>query len=228
MTSTSRPAETQPDRNLTTAAHASIADIPRGADGNALTGKGQRTLKRVMDAGRRVLEERGYYEATVVEITERSEIALGTFYRYFDNKEALFLRLLEDLLAELNESSSLDWEHHDVLVNLRHTSRNYLTIYYRNRHLVAALLQMAGAVEECARLWWELRTDVYARMERYIRTTPLATITSPKLTASALGGMTEQLAYHWFVEAERHGKRMPSIEDAAETVAVLWYRAVYQ
>ena len=34
--------------------------------------------------------EQGYHEASIVKITERAGVGLGTFYLYFDSKQAIF------------------------------------------------------------------------------------------------------------------------------------------
>jgi AcrR family transcriptional regulator len=203
-------------------AAAAVVDI------SGLTPKGQRTQRRLVEAGRTVLERRGYAEATIVEITEEAELALGSFYRYFDNKERLFLDLLEVLVEELYDSVGGSWGGEDVRENLRESSRRYLRAYYSNRKLIGALLAMAGAVPECASLWWDLRTRTYDRMEAYLRASPVADEIDTKLIATALGSMVEQFAFHWFVEAERNGKRIPSVERAAETVSFIWYRTIYE
>jgi AcrR family transcriptional regulator len=203
-------------------------DAPRALAGTLLTPKGQQTQARISQAGREVLEDRGYFEATVVEITERSGIALGTYYRYFENKEVLFLHLLEALLADLNRSTQADWDGGDIQDNIRKLTLGYLAAYYENRRLIAGLLEMAAAVPVCAARWWELRTQVYERMERYIAGSPLAEVADPTLSAVALGGMTEQLAYYWFVEGVKHDHELPSIDAVADNVATLWFRSVYQ
>ncbi|MDE1674875.1 TetR/AcrR family transcriptional regulator [Nocardia gipuzkoensis] len=203
-------------------------DAPRALAGTPLTRKGQQTYAKICQAGRELLEEHGYFEATVLEITERTGIALGTYYRYFENKDALFLRLLELLLDDLNKSTDVHWDSGDMHENLRRVTRGYLTAYFENRRLIAGLLQMAAAVPACAARWWELRSRVYGRMQRYIAGTQLVEVADPKLSAVALGSMTEQFAYHWFVEGAKHDGDMPTIDAAADTIALLWFRAVYQ
>lgn len=193
-----------------------------------LTPKGRRTRQRLIEGGRAVLEERGYFDATVGEIASRSDIALGSFYRYFDNKDRLFLLLLEELVEKLYASTSGSWRSDDTQAALKETTRRYLESYYEERRLIAALLQMAGAVPECAALWWELRTRTHARMENYLS----AVVPQPEgraaMLASALGSMVEEFAHHWFVEAERLGRETPPLDEAADVLASIWYGAVYR
>jgi AcrR family transcriptional regulator len=200
----------------------------RAAATAALTPKGRRTRERLLKGGRVVLEERGYFDATVGEIASRSDIALGSFYRYFENKDDLFMVLLEELVETLYNSTTGSWQAGDTATALRESTRRYLETYYAERRLIAALLQMAAAVPNCAALWRELRTRTYSRMEKYLRLAlPDPPGRSP-LVASALGTMVEHCAYHWFVEGDRLGDPGPDIDEAAEALAWIWYRAVYQ
>jgi AcrR family transcriptional regulator len=201
---------------------------PKRLREEAPTAKGRNTEARIREAGRTVIEERGYFDASVTEITERSDVALGTFYRYFENKDVLFLQLLETLVTDLYDSVSGSWGKEDEMKNLRDSSLRYLTAYYANRKLIAAMIQMSGAVPACAALWWALRKRTYDQMKRYLATSKIARELDPELTATALGSMVEQFAYYWYVEAERNGKPMPRLEEAADVLSRVWYRAVYE
>ena len=61
------------------------------------TARGERTLRRILDAARLEFGERGFAYSSVSSITQRAEVALGTFYTYFDSKEALFAALVRDM-----------------------------------------------------------------------------------------------------------------------------------
>ena len=54
------------------------------------TPRGERTMRKILDAARAEFGERGFAETSIVGITQRAGVALGTFYTYFDSKEALF------------------------------------------------------------------------------------------------------------------------------------------
>jgi len=210
-----------------TGAHAAFRAIKRKQK-EVPTSKGRNTKARILEAGRSALEQRGYFDTSVGEITQRSDVALGTFYRYFENKDMLCLQLLETLVTELYESVGGSWDHEDTMENLRASSLRYLSAYYANRKLIAAMLQMAGAVPACAALWWALRKRTYDRMKRYLESSKIARQIDPDLTATALGSMVEQFAYYWYVEAERNGKAVPKLEQAADVLSRIWYRAVYE
>ena len=54
-----------------------------------------------MAAAKGVFAEAGYHGASIHAIIERAQIARGTFYLYFESKEAVFGALLDEAMAEL-------------------------------------------------------------------------------------------------------------------------------
>jgi len=68
------------------------------------TARGERTLRKILDGARAEFGERGFSESSIVGITQRAGVALGTFYTYFDSKEALFQALVRDMSAQVAET----------------------------------------------------------------------------------------------------------------------------
>jgi len=67
------------------------------------TPRGERTLRKILDAAREEFGQRGFSESSIVGITQRAGVALGTFYTYFDSKEALFQALVRDMSAQVRD-----------------------------------------------------------------------------------------------------------------------------
>jgi AcrR family transcriptional regulator len=196
---------------------------PSSTESVPLTPKGQRTRARILASSRRVLERKGYFAASVTDVTSDSGLALGTFYRYFTNKESAFMVLLEELVEELYDATGGSWNDEDRLGSLVEATRRYLTAYNANRLLIAALLQMAAASQECAAAWSELRERTHRRMAAYVPETGVDD--HGALAISALATMVEHSAHQWFVEAG--AGHAPDVEEAAQTLGRIWYRALY-
>jgi len=49
----------------------------------------------ILEAGRAVFSQTGYEAASVRDVVRRTDLASGTFYNYFPDKEAVFLALVE-------------------------------------------------------------------------------------------------------------------------------------
>jgi AcrR family transcriptional regulator len=73
---------------------ATAAKVPR-------TERGRRTMRALLDAAAIEFGTRGFHDSSVVSITARARVALGSFYTYFDSKEALFRALVSDMSAQV-------------------------------------------------------------------------------------------------------------------------------
>lgn len=76
------------------------------ATGRPLTKRGEATRRRILEAAEEVFAELGYHEASIVKLTERAGVALGTFYLYFDSKKTVFEALVLDLNSRVRQSMS--------------------------------------------------------------------------------------------------------------------------
>lgn len=70
------------------------------AQGRELRARGQRTMRRLLDAGIDVFARRGYHSARVDDIVKAAKTSHGTFYLYFANKEDLFHALVADVAEQ--------------------------------------------------------------------------------------------------------------------------------
>jgi AcrR family transcriptional regulator len=71
------------------------------SDGRVERARAQREERQVqiLSAALHVFAEKGYHGSSISDIVEAAGVARGTFYLYFDSKNAVFLALLEQLLA---------------------------------------------------------------------------------------------------------------------------------
>ena len=69
------------------------------------TERGRRTLRKLLDASAIEFGEKGFHEASVSSITRRAGVALGSFYTYFDSKDALFRALVADMSDNVMSSA---------------------------------------------------------------------------------------------------------------------------
>lgn len=64
-----------------------------------------RTNRRFLEVALQLFSKKGIYWATVEDITELADQGKGTFYKYFDSKEAIIVALLEEGLGELSATT---------------------------------------------------------------------------------------------------------------------------
>lgn len=68
------------------------------------TDRGRKTLRLLLDAAAAEFGEKGFHESSVVSITQRAGVALGSFYTYFDSKDSLFRALVRDMSAQVRRN----------------------------------------------------------------------------------------------------------------------------
>jgi AcrR family transcriptional regulator len=71
------------------------------AQARELRARGLRTIRRLLAAGRVVMDRKGYHAARVDDIVKEADTSHGTFYLYFASKEELFHALARETAVEL-------------------------------------------------------------------------------------------------------------------------------
>lgn len=70
------------------------------------TARGRATQRKLLDAAAIEFGEKGFHEASISSITQRAGTALGSFYTYFESKEALFRALVRDMSAQVGGAAA--------------------------------------------------------------------------------------------------------------------------
>ena len=104
------------------------------------TERGRKTQRAVLDAAAAEFGEKGFHDSSIVSITARAGVALGTFYTYFDSKDALFRALVSDISDQVRAS---------VKDQLTHPAVGTLE---RERDAFVAFLAFARAHKELYRI----------------------------------------------------------------------------
>ena len=67
------------------------------------TARGRRTLRAILDAAAVEFGEKGFHDGSISGITRRAGVALGSFYTYFDSKDAVFRALVRDMSDQVRD-----------------------------------------------------------------------------------------------------------------------------
>jgi AcrR family transcriptional regulator len=75
----------------------------QATDGRSTRAQAMRQARReeILEAAVRLFRRRGYHGTSVSDVIQASGISRGTFYLYFDGKEALFLDLIERFIQRI-------------------------------------------------------------------------------------------------------------------------------
>ena len=78
-------------------------DAAEPTDKAPRTERGRRTRRALLDAAAGEFGEHGFHAASISAITRRAGMALGSFYTYFDSKDAIFRALVSDMSEQVRD-----------------------------------------------------------------------------------------------------------------------------
>lgn len=84
------------------------------------------TREELIEAARQIFRSKGYKETNVADVTRRAGIAVGSFYKFFESKEELFVEVYGKENAELKERlfAAVDPDEDPVTLATTLVSRN--------------------------------------------------------------------------------------------------------
>jgi AcrR family transcriptional regulator len=163
-----------------------------------LRARGQRTMRRLLDAGVQVFETRGYHAARVDDIVKLARTSHGTFYLYFSNKEDLFRALAEEVGDELQAlAASLPQlgPDGDGRAALRTWVVKFSELYDEYGAIVRAWTEAEIGTHEFGRLGTEVFTQFTLTFTDRISGS-LPERVDPAIAALALVAMLERMNYY--------------------------------
>ena len=187
-----------------------------------VTRRGIRTRQALVDAARVIFERDGYLAARLTDITAEASCSTGTFYTYFNDKEAIFAAVME---ATKNEMLHPRMEHVDGVDDpaaiIEASNRAYFESYRRNAKLMQLLEQVAN-IDPNVRELRQARSRVFVeRNASGIKDLQERGLADPDLdsvmASRALAGMTSKIAFSTFVLNER-----VDFEELVYTATRLW------
>jgi AcrR family transcriptional regulator len=121
------------------------------AQGRALGRQGQKTVRKLLEAGLVEFDERGFQAVRVDDVVRRANTSHGTFYLYFSNKDDLFKTLLRDALegmAVITEEFPVVTRNESGKVALRQWVHKFCDVYAAHATVIRILSQADVVGEE--------------------------------------------------------------------------------
>jgi AcrR family transcriptional regulator len=136
-----------------------VAGLPNDVAPTRTDRRRERTRTRITDATRSLIAEKGVAALRINEITERADVALGSFYNYFASKEEVVEVVVADSLRELADTlATRSDEHQDPAELVSVAIRRFVALAYEDPdfarlvvHLNHADALFAASVHPAAR-----------------------------------------------------------------------------
>ncbi|MER5627408.1 TetR/AcrR family transcriptional regulator [Streptosporangium sp. NPDC002544] len=169
--------------------------------------KSKRTEAELKDAVRRLLTRKSYAEIKITDITAEAGKAVGSFYRYFEDKDTLLASLAGDFQTALR-SHVVDHLGHEHSLSTTDDIRRHVGAYWATyrEHLpeIVGIFQASMSSGTFRHIHDELRQRHVENWTRHIRETdtPAArSEESARLAALAISCMLESFCYHRLAES---------------------------
>lgn len=170
-----------------------------------------------MAAGCDLLEDTPYRDLLVGSVCARAGVAKGTFYIYFESKEAFLRALAEAFVAFELETYPVFPEGAGGFANTRRWIAWYEGMFAANVGVLRCIVQM-GAEDPAMRALWHLRNGrlVDRALERRGDDLPAQVREARRWALRAAGGMLDQSLF------ERHGVQLgPGLDEPSDPEALL-------
>ncbi|MGI5158975.1 TetR/AcrR family transcriptional regulator [Microbispora sp. CA-102843] len=194
--------------------------------------KGLRTERSLKDAARRVFARDGYVNAKITDIAVEAGKSPASFYNYFQNKRQILEALLDDFMEALNDRTLLLTQPGTARYeSLRAAVQAFWQTYQDFLPELVGVTQAAAVDEDFMRVWLRVRELGVQNIARAVaaaqRNGRLPARLDAMMAASALSSMLEHSCYLWLGMGVATLGRPSTDETAIETIATLWYRALW-
>ncbi|MFT7621626.1 MAG: AcrR family transcriptional regulator [Myxococcota bacterium] len=165
--------------------------------------KRERTRNEILDGAKQVFAEQGFHHASISDVIKAAQISRGTFYLYFQSKEAIFHELLEGFVQQLIDAVDVvDPHSEDPTGQLVANISRCVDLLFDNRFLAVVLLRegavdadTAAMLERLQAFWLDmvagaLRNGAEAGMIRKV---------NEEVIATAVIGMIREVLYQYLV-----------------------------
>jgi AcrR family transcriptional regulator len=182
-------------------------------------------MAKLLDAGMKVLGERGYHAARVDDVVRLARVSHGTFYLYFSSKEDLFRALamqcadeMKGLAASLGPVGAGE----EGLAELRRWVREFIELYRTFGVVIRAWMEDQITSRELSRLGVRTFGAVTSSLVARIDEARPGHAHQSELDAAALLALIERFTY--FLTSRNLGF---DDDDTVETLARVIHRAFF-
>ncbi len=182
----------------------------------------------MLAAALELFSERGYHNVSMHQIAEKSEFAIGTLYKFFNNKEDLYQALILEKFLKFHEALTRAIEEsEDEIQKLRNYVQAKGEVFRANVSMIRLYLAethgarynvMAGIKTEFRQLRSKFMCSLASIFENGMKKKLFKRIADPYHLAIALDSISNAFLFLWLEEPERQ----PYPEDPDTVLNILF------
>ena len=195
--------------------------------------RGKKSRAKLKAAAMAVMEEVGYHEMRIVDVTAKAGVASGLFYHYFKDLKSLTLEVLGDYVAHSLQVEDIerDVPKGDWYQRMLAHNRLVVRAYVDRPGIMRCLLQLADQDEDFSRL---LRRNFIRQLSWLTRQMPRlfpeAAMSQHQamMVVYTLAGTGETILRDYYVNREEAlVEKELAAEEMAELITVMFYRGLF-
>ena len=190
--------------------------------------KDENKHQKILQAAIKVFSEKGFYNSRVSEIAKEANVADGTIYLYFKNKDDILISLFEEEFGKVvrNMRAELSRER-DALQKIKRFAITHLSIVSHHPHLAEV---MGVEVRQSTKFMKEYVNQPFIEYLNIIRSVViegqekglLRRDLTPGVMKRALFGALDEMARYWVLST----KKKHSIDEAALQISDIFIRGM--
>lgn len=190
-----------------------------GVDGRALTSRGRKTRRRLLESAEQVFAELGYHDASIVKITEGAGVGQGTFYLYFAGKAEIFDELVRDLNAKVRHAMSEGAAKGTTRAEQERLGfRAYFSFVSEHPALYRVMRQAEFVCPDTLHYHYEKIAEGYIDALRTAMKRGEVSKGDPEIMAWALMGMGELLGLRLVLWGDGRGMELDQVEEIGRII----------
>ncbi len=184
--------------------------------------------QKILQAAVKVFSEKGFFNSRVSEIAKEANVADGTIYLYFKNKDDLLISLFEEEFGKFVENMRAELEREkDALQKIRRFAVTHLSIVSRQQELAEVL---GVEVRQSSKFMKEYINKTFIEYLNLIRSVVvegqekglIRKDLTPGIMKRALFGALDEMARYWVLST----KKKHSIDEAALQISDVFIRGM--
>lgn len=192
--------------------------------------------RQILEVAKRLFSRNGYYETQISDIVKAADIARGTVYQYFKNKDDIFTTLLDNFYRQWENAVStgitgVSIKTIDPVDYFRHRVRMTLVFFESDREMCNIVLRMGHGLQRdfesiIRKMEKRIYTLIQGDLELGIRAGNVRKDLNVELTANLLDGALLHVAYHYFVH-KKNEKAPVDIEKIAGEITAVFRDGIF-
>jgi TetR/AcrR family fatty acid metabolism transcriptional regulator len=190
--------------------------------------KDENKHQKILHAAIKVFSEKGFYNSRVSEIAKEANVADGTIYLYFKNKDDILISLFEEEFGKIvqNMRAALDKEK-DALQKIKRFAITHLSIVSKQQELGEV---MGVEVRQSSKFMKEYINKPFIEYLNIIRSVVIEgqekglirKDLTPGIMKRAFFGALDEMARYWVLSTQKKH----SIDDAALQISDVFIRGM--